>query len=382
MDLCAQLGCEPYICGNVGSGTVREMQEWVEYLTSDADSPMANLRRANGREAPWKLPFFGVGNESWGCGGTMRPEFYADNYLRYNTYVRNLSGNAVYRIACGSQGEDTVWTETLMQLAGAHMNGLSFHYYTVPGEWTDKGPATGFDEARWHLALRRALHIDRLIARQVGVMDRYDPAGAVALIVDEWGAWHDAEPGTNPKFHCQQNSLRDALVAALHFNVFHRHARRVAMANIAQTVNVLQAMILTDGPRMLVTPTYHVFEMYKVHQGASALPVAVESPDYVLGGAAIPAVSATASRDAAGTVHLSLVNTDPNRPAEVACRISGPAGSRARGRILTAAAMDAHNTFGRPEAVGPADFTGFSAGAGAATVTLPPKSVVALAFVD
>ncbi len=380
-DLCSQLGCEPYICGNVGSGTVREMQEWVEYATSDADSPMANLRRANGREAPWKLPYFGVGNENWGCGGNMRPEFYADNYLRYNTYVRNLSGNTVRRIACGPRGEDYAWTEVLMQLAGPGMNGLALHYYTVAGEWTDRGLATGFDEARWHVTLRRALDIEGLIARHSAIMDRYDPSGAVGLVVDEWGTWYDVEPGTNPGFLYQQNSLRDALVAALHFNIFHRHARRVSMANIAQTVNVLQAMILTDGPRMLLTPTYHVFEMYKVHQGASALPVALDSPDYALGGAAIPAVSATASRDAGGTVHLSLVNTDPARPAEVACRICGPAGSRARGRIITAPAMDAHNTFDRPAVVAPADFSGFSVTAGAAALSLPPKSVVTLAFV-
>jgi alpha-N-arabinofuranosidase len=377
-DLCAQLDCEPYICGNLGSGTVQEMQQWIEYMTSDADSPVANERRAHGRAGPWKLRYFGVGNESWGCGGSMRPEFYADNFLRYNTYVRNLSGNRIARIACGPANADYVWTETLMQLAGRHLDGLSLHYYTVTGEWTKKGRATEFSETEWHTTLRRTLEMDELIARHGAVMDRYDPARRVGLVVDEWGTWHEAEPGTNPGFHYQQNTLRDALAAALNFHIFHRHAARVTMANIAQTVNVLQAMVLTDRERMIVTPTYWVFEMYRVHQGATALPVALESPAYVVDGQSIPAVSATASRDAAGVVHLSLVNTDPGRPATVACAVTGGAGRPARGRILTAPAMNAHNTFDRPEAVAPADFGGWAWSGDTLTVALPAKSIVTL----
>lgn len=379
-DLCGQLGCEPYICGNVGSGTVREMQEWIEYITSDADSPVANLRRKNGRDQPWKLAYFGVGNENWGCGGNMRPEFYADNFVRYNTYVRNLSGNRITRIACGPANADYVWTEALMQIAGRHLDGLSLHYYTVTGEWARKGRATDFTESEWHQCLRRTVDIDELVTRHSAVMDRYDPARRVGLIVDEWGTWHDVEPGTNPGFLYQQNTLRDALVAALNFHIFHRHAGRVTMANIAQTVNVLQAMILTDGARMIVTPTYRVFEMYQVHQGSTALPVGVSSPDYALGGQAIPAVSATASRNAAGAVHLSLVNTEPHRPAEIACALSGPVGARAHGRILTAPAMNAHNTFEHPDAVTAADFTAFSRRENNLTVALPAKSIVTLEF--
>lgn len=381
-DLCGQLGCEPYICGNVGSGTVREMQEWIEYMTSDADSPMANLRRKNGREKPWKLAYFGVGNENWGCGGNMRPEFYADNFLRYNTYVRNLSGNKVARIACGPANADYVWTEALMQIAGGQMDGLSHHYYTVTGEWAKKGRATEFTEAEWHNTLRRTLDIDEMITRHSAIMDRYDPARRVGLVVDEWGTWHDVEPGTNPGFLYQQNTLRDAVVAALNFHLFHRHAARVTMANIAQTVNVLQAMILTDGAKMIVTPTYRVFEMYQVHQGAAALPVEVQSPGYEIDGHAIPAVSATASRNSAGAVHLSLVNADPNRSATVACALSGPVGARAHGRILTARAMNAHNTFERPDAVVPADFTAFERRGRDLTITLPAKSIGTLAFID
>jgi len=266
MDLCEQLGADPYICGNVGSGTVQEMAEWVEYITFAGKSEMADLRRQNGREEPWRLPFFGVGNENWGCGGHMRPEYYADLYRRYQTYVRHYSGNRVYKVACGPTG-DYRWTEVLMREAGRWMDGLSLHYYTLPGTWEKKGSATQFDESEWFSTLRNALHMEELIRRHSAIMDRYDPQRRVGLIVDEWGTWYDVEPGTNPGFLYQQNTLRDALVAGIHLNIFNNHAERVKMANIAQTVNVLQAMILTDGPRMIVTPTYHVLRCTSITRG-------------------------------------------------------------------------------------------------------------------
>jgi alpha-N-arabinofuranosidase len=260
LDFCEQLGTEPYICGNVGSGTPQEMMEWVEYMTSDADSPMANLRRKNGRKEPWKVRYFGVGNESWGCGGNMRPEFYADNFRRFNTFVKNYGSNRVYRIACGANANDTNWTEVVMSQAGRRMNGLSLHYYTIAtGDWRNKGSATEFAENQWHSTLRRTLEMDDLIARHSAIMDKYDAQKRIGMVVDEWGTWYNVEPGTNPGFLRQQNTLRDGLVAALNFNVFHKHAARVVMANIAQTINVLQAMILTDKEKMILTPTYHAF---------------------------------------------------------------------------------------------------------------------------
>ncbi len=207
MDLCEQIGAEPYICGNVGSGTVQEMMNWVEYMTSDADSPMANLRRANGREEPWKVTYFGVGNESWGCGGNMRPEYYADLYRRYNTFVKNYSGNNIYRIACGANGEDYDWTDVLMSRAGRKMNGLSLHYYTIPtGNWGNKGSATEFDEAVYHSTLKRTLHMDELVTKHSEIMDKHDPNKNVGMVIDEWGIWTDVEPGTNPGFLYQQNT--------------------------------------------------------------------------------------------------------------------------------------------------------------------------------
>src|ERR1017187_2268931 len=307
-------------------------------MTSDTDSRIANLRRQNGREKAWKLAYFGVGNENWGCGGNMRPEYYADIFRRYNTFVKNYGANKPYRIASGADGGDLNWTTVLMEQAGTRMDGISVHNYTLPsGSWNGrKGSATEFSEEAWITQLWRTLGMDGILTRHSAIMDRTDPRKRVGLIVDEWGSWYDVEPGTNPGFLYQQNTLRDALLAALNFNIFHKHADRVAMANIAQMVNVLQSMVLTDGRKMTVTPTYWVFEMYKVHQDATYLPVALLTPDYKLGSRTIPMVDATASRDAAGKTHLSLVNVDPHAAVMVSCELRGVAAKSVSGRILTA----------------------------------------------
>ncbi len=378
-DLVELLGTKAYISGNVGSGTVQEMMEWVEYMTSPADSPLANERRANGRDEPWRLDYFGVGNESWGCGGNMRPEYYADLYRRYNTFVKNY-GPKIYRIACGASGEDLNWTEVLMDRAGNRMDGLSLHYYTLPtGSWKDKGPATGFGEDAYLATLARTLKMDQLIEDHDAVMDKYDPKQRVGMIVDEWGVWTNVEPGTNPGFLYQQNSLRDAIVAALNFHIFHKHADRVRMANIAQMVNVLQAMILTDGPRMLRTPTYWVFEMFKVHQGEENIPLKVHSGVYGNNEWTIPVVSASASRDAnSGVIHLSLVNTHPEEKTSLSVDLGKAVSKVVNGRILTASAVDAHNTFDKPDTVAPMEFKGVKIEGSRLSVTMPPKSIVVL----
>jgi len=378
MDLVELLGADAYISGNVGSGTVQEMMEWVEYLTSGASSPMANLRRQNGRDEPWRVPYFGVGNENWGCGGNMRPEYYADLFRRYNTFVKNYDrDHPVYRIACGSNGGDLNWTEVLMSQAGRQMNGLSLHYYTLPtGNWSRKGSATEFGEDQWFATLSRTLEMDGIIARHSAIMDTADERKHVGLVVDEWGTWYDVEPGTEPGFLYQQSTVRDAVAAALNFHIFHRHANRVVMANIAQMVNVLQAMILTDKERMLRTPTYWVFELFKVHQGGTFLPVDLASPDYEFDGKRIPAVSASATRAGDGrAVHLSLVNTNPNQAATLTVAISGFTPTAATGRVLTAPTMQAHNTFAAPDTVAPAPLGGVRLTAGSLELRLPAKSV-------
>ncbi|MCX6344382.1 MAG: alpha-N-arabinofuranosidase [Armatimonadetes bacterium] len=373
-DLCEMIGAAPYICGNVGSGTVKEMRDWVEYVTFPGKSPMADLRRKNGREEPWALPYFGVGNESWGCGGEMKPEYYADEYRRYQSYVRNYNGK-VQKIACGPNDKNYKWTEILMREAAGYMDGLSLHNYT----WYNK-TAADFDEAAWFESMKKAWFMDDLCTKHGKIMDQYDPEKRIMLVVDEWGMWHSVEPGTNPGFLYQQSTLRDALVAGLHLNIFNNHADRVRMANIAQTINVLQAVILTEGEKMLLTPTYHIFDMYKVHQDATMLPIDLTCGEFEVDNIKLPMLSGSASINAEGTVHVTLCNLDPNNAAEVLSALHGVKASKISGRILTAATMQAHNTFDAPNTLKPADFSGAKLVEGGFSVNLPAKSVVVLAI--
>jgi alpha-L-arabinofuranosidase len=376
MDFCEQLGCEPYICGNVGSGTVQEMQQWVEYMTFPGVSPMADWRAKNGHPQPWKLKYFAVGNENWGCGGNMTAEFYADQFKRYATYVRNFGNNRVFKVACGPGGGDYHWTEVLMREAGRRMDGLALHHYCGSGKKSRS--ATNFDEEDWFFQLKNALHMEELVARHSEIMDKYDRERRVALAVDEWGAWHAVEPGTNPGFLYQQNSLRDALVAGSTLNIFNNHAARVRLANIAQMINVLQAMILTDKAKMILTPTYHVFEMYTVHHDATLLPGELQSADYAVGADRIPAINVSASRDPAGRIHLTLCNLNPNASAELECELQGAKAKKLSGRVLTAPEITAHNTFDQPEVVSPTAFNAFKTTETGFATTLPAKSVVVL----
>jgi alpha-N-arabinofuranosidase len=340
---------------------------------------MANLRRQNGREKPWKLPYFGVGNESWGCGGNMTPEYYSNEFRRYNTFVKNYSGNKVYRIACGSNGEDFNWTEVLMKNVGRRMNGLSLHWYTLPtGNWSKKGSSTEFDDALYHATLVNTLKMEELVKKHAAIMDKHDAEKRVGMVIDEWGTWYDVEPGTNPGFLYQQNTMRDAIVAALNFHIFHKYADRISMTNIAQTVNVLQAMILTDKEKMILTPTYHVFEMFKVHQGAKHIPIEFDSPPYAMKEKTVPQISAGASVDKDGRVHVSLANVHPEQPVTVRCALRGAKGSNVTGRVLTSPATNTHNTFDAPDRVKSAAFDAFEASGDGVTVNMPSKSVVVL----
>jgi alpha-L-arabinofuranosidase len=380
LDFAAMIGADAYLTGNVGSGTPREMADWVEYVTSGSQSTLARLRRANGRDRPWRLPFFGIGNEAWGCGGNMRPQYYADLFRRYATFVRDHAPKGIKLVASGPHDDDYHWTEVLMARAGDLMDALSLHYYTIPtGSFKHKGAATGFGEDQWASTLEAAERMNDYITRDSAIMDRYDPHRRVALYVDEWGTWYDAAPGSHPGFLYQQNTLRDALVAALSLNIFERHADRVRMANIAQMINVLQSMILTRKGEMVLTPTYYVFRMYVPFQGATLLPVRLDAPSYRYGHIALPAVDATAARDASGTIHLALVNLDPHREATVSARIEGASPRSAAGQVLTAAAMDARNTFADPRAIGPVPFAGVSR-RGRLIFRLPPKSVAVVAL--
>lgn len=377
-NLCELLECEPYLSGNVGSGTVEELAKWVEYITAD-NGPMAAWRKENGREKPWKLKYLGVGNESWGCGGNFTPEYYADVYRRYQTYCRNFNGNRLYKVASGASDYDYNWTEVLMQNAAKFMDGISLHYYTIY-DWNNKGSATNFDSDRYYWTLGKSIEIKDVIDKHCQIMDKYDPDRRVGLLVDEWGTWYDQEPGTVEGHLFQQNTLRDAMVAALSLNIFHTFTNRVKMTNIAQIANVLQSMVLTSGDKMVLTPTYYVFKMYNPHQDAKYIPVDVITPAVaVYNGTDIPAVSATASTKD-GVTTISLVNTDIDQSAEIKINLGGIKANKISGTILTAKSVNAYNDFGKPEEVSPKkfDIKNWTAGDDSLILTIPSKSIVTL----
>ncbi|WP_243348341.1 alpha-N-arabinofuranosidase [Parabacteroides sp. FAFU027] len=380
LNLCEVLGTEPYICGNVGSGAVEEMSKWVEYMTFDGESPMANLRKQNGREKPWKVKFFGVGNENWGCGGNMSPEGYAELYRRYSTYARNYGSNQLYKIAGGANIDDYRWTETLMRNIPNHlMNGLSLHNYTFTKNWENKGDATGFDMDQYFSILENGNKMDEIITRHSQIMDTFDPAKRIGLVVDEWGAWYNVEPGTNPGFLYQQNTLRDALLAGSIINIFHKHCDRVKMTNIAQMVNVLQSIILTKDEKMLLTPTYYVFDMYKVHQDATMLPMTVNCGTYNRMDRRLSSISSTASIDKDGAIHITLVNIDPDNGIELTCDVQGTKTTKITdGQIITGKEVQSYNTFDNPNRVKLDKFKDASYKNGTLKVKLPAKSLVTI----
>lgn len=351
LEFCRQVGCEPYINGNMGSGTVQEMSEWVEYMTSDAISPMAELRRQNGREEPWKIRYFGVGNESWGCGGNMRPSYYADEFRRYQTFLRNYGENKLYKIACGPNVDDYTWTDTVMEIAGRYMDAITLHYYTLPNDdWDHKGSALAFNREEYYRTLRKALRMEELLQKHIQIMDRRDPEKRVGLIVDEWGAWYDVEPGTNPGFLYQQNTMRDALVAAATLNIFNEHSDRVVMANIAQLVNVLQSVILTEGDKMVKTPTYHVFDLYKEHQDATLVYSQIETASTGTETEQVPQISVSVSMDEQGVLHATLANLSDEEADLAELVFVNFVPTSVEGEVLCGKPAD-HNDFTAPDAV-------------------------------
>ena len=387
MELCRQLGCKTYINGNVGSGSVREMSEWVEYMTFEGVSPMAELRKQNGHEEPYRVDYFGVGNENWGCGGNMNPEYYGNLYRQYQTYIRTYdSKKPIYKVACGPNADDYNWTkgvlETTHKGGGAwsqgFMNGLSLHYYTVPNEWDHKGSATDFDEKEWYKTLKKTLFMEELIRQHGAIMDQYDKDKKIGLIVDEWGNWFDCEPGTNPGFLYQQNTMRDALVAGINLNIFNKHCDRVKMANIAQLVNVLQSVILTDGEKMLLTPTYHVFNMYKYHQDAELLDSYVETEEVGLEDAyKVPNLSESVSLGKDGKIHITMNNLDLEKDYEIEGVFTETALQNVKGTILTGA-MQGHNTFDEPNKIHTESFKDCKIQDNKLVFTIPKCSVLHL----
>lgn len=378
-ELCRQLGCDTYINGNVGSGTVQEMNEWIEYMTFDGISPMAELRKKNGHDKPWKIKYFGVGNESWGCGGNMDPEYYGCLFKRYNTYVRNYDGNnRILRIACGPNADDYHWTKEVMDKVKHHANGIALHYYTIPGDkWEEKGSSTKFDTKEYYKTIARAYRIDELISTHLAMMDSVNPQRWVKLIIDEWGTWYDVEPGTNPGFLYQQNTMRDAVVAGLTLNIFNKHADRIMMANIAQTVNVLQAVILTDAEKMVLTPTYYVFKMYKEHQNNTLIGSYITSDEIKsdAAGRVFPQLIESASMDENGVIYSTVTNTSAAKKSKIKCQVADTKVKNMRAEIICGNIQD-KNDFDNPDVVKIKEFTGFRKLKDGFTADIPPCSIV------
>lgn len=377
-ELIRQLDSKAYIAGNVGNGTPQEMADWVEYMTAPAGS-LAEERGKNGQKEPWAVPFFGVGNELWGCGGNMRPEYAADLTRRYATFVKAPKDTRIMKIAAGANVDDYNWTETMMKVAGPMLDGVSLHYYVHPaGGWPPRAPAVDFDETGWADALAGAYRMDELVTKHSAIMDKYDPDKRIFLAVDEWGAWYAQDPGTHPGFLRQQNTMRDGLIASIHLDIFAKHADRVRMSAIAQMVNVLQAMVLTKDDKMVLTPTYHVFEMYKPWQDAKVLPITINTPQYSQDKFTMPAVSGSAVRGKDGKVYVALSNLDPKETNRVTVSLEGLNERSVQGRILTAPAINSHNDFDRPNVVRPVSFKGARVSGGNLVVDMPSKSVVVL----
>jgi alpha-L-arabinofuranosidase len=389
MDFMAQIGSEAYLSINVGSGTPQEAAEWLEYMTTAQPTTLGKERAANGRREPYKVAYLGIGNESWDCGGNMTAEYYLSQLKAYSRFVRNFNpaqekADQMLKIAVGPGGGEPrfmEWTDVIMKGWKDHtwswdIDGLSLHHYTVV-DWNAKFTSLGFGEAEYARFLGATLEMEKLISSHSAIMDKYDPQRKIALVVDEWGAWYAPLPGSNPAFLVQQNSLRDAVLASLNINIFARHADRVRMANIAQMVNVLQAMILTDKAKMVLTPTYHVFRMYVPFQDATFLPVSFDAGTYTNGSVTLPRVDAIAARDKAGVLWLAITNVDPTRPVDVSARFAGANLKTAAGETLTAAAVDSVNTFDAPRTVVPKPASAKVQGE-QLTVTLEPKSVTVL----
>ena len=385
MELCRQIGCKTYVNGNLGSGTVREMSEWVEYMTFEGVSPMADLRKENGHEAPWKVDYFGVGNENWGCGGNMTPEYYANEYRRYQTYVRNYHPDRpIKKICCGANVADYYWTKGVLNTAFDHaeqwhgfMDGLSLHYYVHPEGWEIKGSSTDFDADVWYKTLSKALYMETLIERHGAIMDEYDPDKKVGMIVDEWGTWFDVEPGTNPGFLYQQNTMRDALTAGVSLNIFNKHCDRIKMACIAQIVNVLQSVILTEGKKMLLTPTYHVFHMYKHHQDAELVESWLEGAGKIglKEQEMVPDVQESVSVDKDGVLTITLNNLSPEEDRQMEVVLTKKEPSRIEAKIVRGR-MQSYNTFEEPEQVREEAFTQIQVTDRGLSFTMPACSVM------
>lgn len=400
-DFIDQIGSEAYISVNMGSGSVKEAADWFGYMTADPGTTAGAERAANGHPKPYRVKFLGLGNESWSCGGAYTPDYYVDEMKRYARFTRNLNleqqgtdnpaggsvkgSDPMQRIAVGPGGLDTAYTEAVMKAWKGHdwswsIEGLSMHNYTWIS-WPPPFSSINFGEREYAMLIKDTLKMEDMIRVHSAVMDKYDPDKKVPLVIDEWGVWLAKLPGSKDGFLHQQNSIRDAIIASINLNMFTRHADRVRMTAIAQMVNVLQAMILTDGPKMVLTPTYHLFKMYVPFQNATRLPISFDAGTYTFGDVSVPRIDAIAARGTDGKLWIALTNVDPDKPADIDAAVTGIRARKASGAVLTASRVDAINSYDKPDAVVPRAISARVNG-GRLQVTLPPKSVTVLSITE
>jgi len=375
IDLCRQAGAEPYICLNVGSGTPEEAAGWVEYCNYEGNTARSQERAANGHPEPFGVRYWGVGNENWGCGGRFYPDDYAREYRRFACYLRGR-GRPIELVACGHTGAD--WNRRFLETLGdlRFIDHLSIHRYYKCGDAVD------FSDTEYYNLYPRALQVEADILEAATALQLYNKTGRkIGVIVDEWGVWHPEARGDSGLY--QRNTLRDALVAAAVFDVFNRHADKVTMANIAQTINVLQCVAQTEGEAMWLTPTYHAFDLYKDHMGNASLRLDLDDVPTFRARAGDgkvvepPLVSASASvDDERKTLIVTFQNVDLEEACECVVRLRGGSVDKATAKILTASDVRDHNG---PEALNKVRPKRFQLDAKARTLraTVPRHSLVA-----
>ena len=385
-DFIDQIGSDAFISANVGSGTVQESADWLEYLTATGSS-LAGERTRNGHPEPYDVAFWGVGNEVWGCGGPFTPEEYITELKKFATFTTNYNTNVNTQfVAVGPDSFDEYsfgYPEAIMNAWAKktwtwNIGGLSLHNYTRGG-WPPVIPATGFDDLQYASVIHETLKMDKFIADNRAIMDKFDPDTKVSILVDEWGTWYAPTEGTNSAFLQQQNSQRDAILAALNFNIFARHAERVHGANIAQMINVLQAMIFTQDEKMVLTPTYHAFRMYVPFQDAERLPINFDAGNYKVDSINLPRLDAIAAKGNDGNIYVAITNIDPNNTASIDLPFDGYSIVKVTGETLQSTSIDAVNTFENPDNVSP-NVINTSVSGSNISVTVQPQSLTVLSI--
>ncbi len=415
---CRAIGCKPYLAANLRTLPARDFYQEIEYCNAPAGPVPSNSaapampnafaaqRAANGDPAPFNVDLWGVGNESWGCGGNLTPEEYAAEFRRYTAWTPTY-GTPLRFVAVGPNGDDVDWTTRLFQALRAnpeqrHLWGLSVHYYTSgsPTKFA-AGDALKFNGDDHYDLLTRASIMEKVVTDHWKAIGNQPGRPQVKLVVDEWGAWYGKGTELAPEYHLsQQSTMRDALLTGITLDIFQRHADKVAIANVAQSINCIHSLMLAQGDKFTLTPTFHVFQMYLPHRGAQAIRANFTAPTIAnpLANAPTPAggnsyigsleavktlagLSGSASIATTGNgklLTLTVVNPHLDRPITTEITLGGASIAFATGTVLAEPDVHAHNDFANPNAVQPRTARVAAPAAGRLTHTFPPASVTTL----